>query len=141
MVEWPHESVFCLEANALLYLADLLPADRFPYIWEALSEMAAAGTAAAPDEALAELAARDNNGAYTWARTNKSLFRTLDDAQMEIAREVAELGRSTGLLDTSLAVPSSVPFTAALAISMHVPGAEPMELAHPGQLECAGQGL
>ena len=81
-------AIFCLDANALLFLGDEYPKDTVPHVWEALSRWVAAGVADAPEEVLRELEAGHDNGAYSWAKANNSIFKTLEPAQIETARQI-----------------------------------------------------
>ena len=123
MVSEPNSTVFFLDANALLFLGDKYPKDSFPHVWETLSGLAATGIAVAPNEVLKELETRYDNGAYSWAKANICLFKTLTSAQIEIAREIVNLPGIPGLIgDAAPEIPGDGPFVAAMAISCHIPG-------------------
>ena len=125
MVSEVGPAIFCLDANALLFLGDKYPRDIFPQVWEALSRWAAAGVAVAPDEVLRELEAMHDNDAYSWAKANSSMFKTLEPAQIETARQIAKAQGVGGLIDTASEIPNAGPFVAALALSYHTPGSPP----------------
>jgi hypothetical protein len=125
MVSEVSPAIFCLDANALLFLGDKYPRDTYPDVWEALSRSAAAGVAVAPDEVLRELEAGQDNGACSWARDNGSMFKTLDSAQIETARQIAEAPGVVGLMGIASEILNAGPFVAALALSYHTPGSPP----------------
>ena len=125
MISEAGPAIFCLDANALLFLGDKYPRDTFPHVWEALSRWAAAGVAVAPDEVLRELEAGRDNGAYSWARANSSMFKTLEPAQIETARQIAEAQGVGGLIGSASEILNAGPFVAALALSYHTPGSPP----------------
>ena len=125
MISEAGPAIFCLDANALLFLGDKYPRDTFPHVWEALSRWAAAGVAVAPDEVLRELEAGRDNGAYSWARANSSMFKTLEPAQIETARQIAEAQGVGGLIGIASEILNAGPFVAALALSYHTPGSPP----------------
>ena len=110
------EKVYCLDTSALLFMADTYPDDTFPEVWETLGDLAANGEIIAPREVRQELKAKDDNGAYSWAMANQSLFQPLDSDQIALAKEILNSEEFRGLIDVDSEVPDAAPFTAALAV-------------------------
>ena len=127
--------IFCLDANALLFLGDKYPRDTFPHVWEALSRSAAAGVVVAPDEVLRELEAGHDNGAYSWARANRSMFKTLEPAQIETARQIAEAQGVGGLMGIASEILGRRPIRRRVGPLLPHPGQPAAGLARRGFVE------
>ncbi len=112
------EKLYCVDTSALLFIADAYPADAFPEVWTTLAALTERGDLVAAREVRRELESKDDNGAYSWAIDNRSLFQPLDRNQIALAREIVNSDDFSGLVDFDSELPDAVPFTVALAISL-----------------------
>lgn len=79
---------YCIDTSAILDGWNrYYPREVFPLLWDNLENMISAGRLVAPDEVLRELAKNDD-GAYEWARLHKGLFCPLDDNIQEATAEI-----------------------------------------------------
>ncbi len=122
MVAQQELAIYCLDTSALLFMADRYPADTFANVWEALSEMAGSGIVVAAREVRRELEVKDSNGAYAWAKANRSLFQALNGAQITLVEEIVNAPEFGDLIDVDSELPDATPFSAALAISLRARG-------------------
>ena len=109
------EPIYCLDTSALLFMADTYSADVFPEVWEQLTELAHGEVVMAPSEVHRELQRKEDNGALTWAKANRELFRPLDAAQSSVAGAIISSPRFQYLIDLDAELPDADPFVVALA--------------------------
>ena len=113
----PTERIYCLDTSALLFMADTYSADMFPEVWEHLTELAHGEVVMAPREVHRELQRKEDNGALTWAKANRKLFRPLDAGQSSVAGAIVSSPRFQGLIDLDAELPDADPFVVALAVT------------------------
>ena len=103
---------YSIDTSAIIDCWLLYPPDVFPALWDRLNELIDHGVLIGPEEALRELARKDDE-AYRWARGHRSMFVPEDPRVQAEARQV--LKRYPRLVDEEKETPDADPFVIALA--------------------------
>ena len=111
------KAVYCLDTTALLFMADIYSVDVFPDVWKQLAELANCEIVMAPKEVRRELEMKEDNGALSWVRANRTLLRDLDADQSRIAGHIVSSPQFRGLIDLDAELPDADPFVVALAVA------------------------
>ena len=113
------DTFYCIDTSALFYLEDTFSVDVFPDVWERLADLVASESMVAPREVLRELEKKTDNGALSWTKHNRAMFRELDADQITIASELVNSSRFHELIDVESELPDADPFVVALAVTCH----------------------
>ena len=102
---------YCIDASSLIKLKQDYRRSVFSGVWDKIEELAQEGRMIAPDEVRREIEKDDLLG--PWAKKNKNMFRKLDQAQLDTAKEVAT--HFPNLAKPGKFGPAADPFVVALA--------------------------
>ncbi len=123
------DDVYCIDASSLIEIKQRFPRKVFPGVWEKVEELIPVGRLIAPDEVLREIEGDDVLG--PWARRHKKMFISLDQEQIDAARDVT--ARFPGLAKPGKTGPAADPFVVGLA---HVQGNKLGALLVQPQSQC-----
>jgi hypothetical protein len=81
-----HKTVYCIDTSSLINLKPFR-SDVFPTIWSKLEGMIKNGELIAPLEVYGEIG-RGKDKIYDWCKSNKELFRDVNEYQIQQLQEV-----------------------------------------------------
>lgn len=108
------KNIYVIDTSSLIELSQRYPIDIFPGLWRNLSDLARSGCLIAPLEVFNEIG-EWNKKLFQWSREHKTIFRNLDDAQLQRVREISQ--RFPALVDATKEKPDADPFVIALALA------------------------
>lgn len=101
---------YCIDASSLIKLKQDFPRTVFPTVWERIEGLVSDGRLFAPIEVFNEIEKDDILG--SWAKQRKTMFRPLDQAQADLAKEI--VNDFPGLAKPGRFGPAADPFVVAL---------------------------
>jgi len=104
---------YCFDTSALIDLNEDYPIDIFKPIWMKLENLIRNGAAHSPREVFKEIGFEDDD-LLKWAKKNRSMFRNLDDQQVEKIKEVLKI--FPNLVDSKKEFAHADPFIIAHAL-------------------------
>lgn len=106
--------IYVFDTSALIEpWNDLYPPDTFPDLWERIDGLIKAKRIISPDEALRELARKDD-GVHAWAKARPQMFVKLDGTFLVRSKEITN--RYPRMLDQKPGKNGADPFVVALAL-------------------------
>ena len=81
------DDTYCIDASSLINLRQYYRRNVFSGVWDKIEELAKEGRLIAPDEVHREIEKDDVLG--PWSKKNKTMFRKIDQEQVNAAKEVA----------------------------------------------------
>ncbi|MCJ7544349.1 MAG: DUF4411 family protein [Phycisphaerae bacterium] len=105
--------VYCIDASALIELAQTYPRSNIPGIWDELALLVREGRLIAPREVEKEV--HKDYELAPWVKQHRAMFVKLTAKQIELVNEIER--DSPGLIDEEKETPDADPFVIALAIA------------------------
>ena len=106
---------YVIDSSSLIELNLRYPIDVFPNLWKSMEDLIDKGLMVSPNEVLKEISVKDD-ALKEWARSNKKMFRQLNEFQMLKVKEI--LSKYPSLAKSDNEFPAADPFLIALAIEL-----------------------